>query len=255
MCEYIEERIKAKWSPDVIAKEIETKPEFKETRICTKTIYNYIEKNVFLNISYKDLIYGRYQKRSNVGVNRPSYKNLKGRSIEERPANIEDRQEPGHWEMDLIVGKRGGSKSVLLTMTERKNRCEIIRKLPDKSQESVIHELDVMERRIGRVEFKKRFKTITIDNGSEFLNSSGMERSCLSKKKARTMVFYAYPYSAYERGSNENMNRMIRRFIPKGADIGKYSKKEIKRIENWLNNYPGKILDYYTPREIYNQVA
>jgi IS30 family transposase len=112
-----------------------------------------------------------------------------------------------------------------------------------------------MERQMGRIKFKDTFKSITVDNGSEFLNSSEMERSCLSKKKARTMVFYAHPYSAYERGSNENMNRMIRRFIPKGADIGKYSKQEIKRIENWLNNYPRKILDYYTPLEVYNQVA
>lgn len=255
LCEYIEEKIKASWSPDVIAKEIRKKAEFKYTRICTKTIYNYIDKNVFLNISYKDLIYGRYRKRTDDKVNRPSYKNIKGRSIEERPSSVDERQEVGHWEMDLVLGKQGGSKSVLLTMTERVSRREIIRKLPDKSQHSVIKALDVIERQMGRIKFKDTFKSITVDNGSEFLNSSEMERSCLSKKKARTMVFYAHPYSAYERGSNENMNRMIRRFIPKGADIGKYSKQEIKRIENWLNNYPRKILDYYTPLEVYNQVA
>lgn len=255
LCDYIEAGIKAKKSPDVIAHEIRKKPETFPTTLCTKTIYNYLQHNLFLNVGYKDLIYGRYRKRQSKTVNRPSYKNLQGRSIEDRPPSVDDRQEPGHWEMDLVVGKTGGSKAVLLTMTERTSRREIIRKLPNKTQGSVIQALDKIERQIGRCQFQKTFKTITVDNGSEFLNSSEMERSCLSRKKARTMVYYAHPYSAYERGSNENLNRMIRRFIPKGSDIGQYTKKEIKRIESWLNNYPRKILDYHTPIELYQQVA
>lgn len=97
------------------------------------------------------------------------------------------------------------------------------------------------------------FKTITTDNGTEFLNSDELERSCLSRRKQRTSVYYAHPYSAYERGSNENMNRMIRRFIPKGTDISKYTKQEIKRIEQWLNTYPRKILDYKTPLDVYEE--
>ncbi|MGI6333048.1 MAG: IS30 family transposase [Saccharofermentanales bacterium] len=112
-----------------------------------------------------------------------------------------------------------------------------------------------MERQMGRRQFTQTFRTITVDNGVEFLNSSELERSCLSRRKQRTQVFYAHPYSAYERGSNENLNRMIRRFIPKGADIGKYTKREIKRIEMWLNTYPRKILDYRTPLEVYRLVS
>ena len=251
LCDYIEREIQAGKSPDVISHEIRKKPETFPITLSTKTIYNYLRQNLFLNVGYKDLIYGRYRKRQSKAVNRPSYKNVRGRSIEDRPPRVDDRQELGHWEMDLVIGKPGASKAVLLTMTERTSRREIIRKLPDKTQNSVIHALDVMERQMGRYLFEKTFKTITVDNGSEFLNSSEMERSCLSRKKARTMVYYAHPYSAYERGTNENLNRMIRRFIPKGSDIGKYTKKEIKRIENWLNNYPRKILDYHTPKEIY----
>lgn len=252
---YIENEIKAKKSPDVIAKSIRRRANDYKITLCTKIIYNYLAKNIFLDVSYEDLIYGSYTKKQGNTMNRPSYKNLRGRSIEERPSSVDDRQEQGHWEMDLVVGKKGGSKAVLLTMTERRSILEIIRKLPDKTQESVIKALDMMEWQMGRCRFQKTFKTITVDNGSEFLNSSEMERSCLSKKKARTMVYYAHPFSAYERGTNENINRMIRRFIPKGNDISKYTKQEIKRIENWLNKYPRKILDYYTPQEIYQQVS
>ncbi len=255
LCEYIEGEISAGKSPDIIAQAIRQNPEKYPNPLCTKTIYNYLGQNVFLNVSYQDLTCGHYNKKHNEAVNRPSYKNLCGRSIEERPNTVDDRQEAGHWEMDLVVGKRGGSKAVLLTMTERTSRREIIRKLPDKTQASVILALDVLERQLGRRQFQKTFKTITVDNGSEFLGSSEMERSCLSQKKGRTMVYYAHPYSAYERGTNENMNRMIRRFIPKGTDIGTYTKKEIQRIENWLNNYPRKILGYQTPLAVYGQVA
>jgi IS30 family transposase len=254
MCEYIEKEIKAGISPDVIAQRIKENDKF-QTKLCTKTIYNYLWKNVFFDLDYENLIYGHYKKPKGKGLNRPSYRNIKGRSIEERPEEVEERKEFGHWEMDLVVGGKNKSKEVLLTMTERVAKREIIKKIPDKIQQSVIHALDKMERQMGRVKFREMFKSITVDNGSEFLNSSEMERSCLSKNKLRTMVYYAHPYSAYERGTNENMNRMIRRFIPKGTDISQYTHKEIKRIENWLNNYPRKILGYKTPLEIYEEVA
>ena len=254
LCEFIENGIKDKMSPDVLAHLIERNDDFK-TKICTKTIYNYLEKNIFLDVSYDDLVNGHYKKRGKKSLNRPSYSKTLNRSIEERPAEVDERKIQGHWEMDLLIGKRSGCKEVLLTMSERKVRKGILIKLPDKTQESVIHALDVMERQMGRVKFKKKFKSITVDNGSEFLNSNLIERSCLSKSKQRTMVYYAHPFSAYERGTNENMNRMIRRFIPKGTKLSQFTKKEIKRIENWLNNYPRKILEYRTPDEVYIEVA
>lgn len=206
-------------------------------------------------MAYEDLVYGHYRKKKGTAVNRPSYKNIGGRSIEERPAEANERTQTGHWEIDLVLGGKDSSGACLLTLTERKSRREIIRKLPDKKQTSVIHALDVLERQLGRKGFSQIFKTITADNGSEFLNSHLMERSCLSRRKQRTQVFYAHPYSAYERGTNENMNRMIRRFIPKGTDINRYTKREIKRIEQWLNTYPRKILDYMTPQEAYERAA
>ena len=254
MCEFIENEIKDKKSPDVIASLINGNDDFK-VKICTKTIYNYLEKNIFLDVSYEDLVNGHYKKHHKKGLNRPSYRKTMNRSIEDRPGEVEERKNQGHWEMDLILGGKVNGKEALLTMTERVTKKEIVRKIPDKTQESVTHELDVMESQMGRKAFMKVFKSITVDNGSEFLNSSMLESSCLSRSKQRTVVYYAHPYSAYERGTNENMNRMIRRFIPKGANLSQYTKKEIKRIENWLNNYPRKILNYRTPDEVYELVA
>ena len=106
----------------------------------------------------------------------------------------------------------------------------------------VVNELDKIERKMGSKKFRETFKTITCDNGCENLDFEGIERSVLTKNK-RTKVYYAHPYSAWERGTNENNNKLIRRFIPKGADIGKFSHERIKMIEHWMNNYPRRKLN------------
>jgi transposase, IS30 family len=99
----------------------------------------------------------------------------------------------------------------------------------------VLNTLDKLERKM-KSDFVKKFKLITCDNGCE-----NIERFVL-KEVNRKKVYYVYTYSVWERGTNENINKMIRRFIPKGADIIKYNKKEIKSIEHWINNYPREIL-------------
>ena len=91
-----------------------------------------------------------------------------------------------------------------------------------------------------------------MDNGSEFLDSEGLERSCIKPGEKRTECYYAHPYSSWERGSNENANRLIRRFVPKGTDINKLTQKDVKRIEQWMNNYPRRIFGYKTANDIYN---
>ena len=110
LCNEIEKQIKLKNSPDVIAQNINSRvDEFKVT-LSTRTIYNYLEKNIFLSVDYKDLIYGHYKKKRGDNLNRPSYKNIRGRSIEERPVEANERTETGHWEMDLVVsGRRNGT--------------------------------------------------------------------------------------------------------------------------------------------------
>lgn len=245
---YVENKvIKENYSPDAIIMELEntgfinpaTGEKFK-TQISTKTLYNYIEQGIFPNLTNKDLPReGKELKRKQRRVRR-SYKNVDGKSIWERPKEANERTEAGHWEMDCIEGPKGKDSGCLLTMVDRKHRKTLIFKLPDQTQKSVINVLDKLERKMGRVKFSEEFKTITVDNGSEFLNHEQMERSLRSSKK-RTNIYYCHPYSSWERGTNEQTNGMIRRFIPKGTSISSILKKDIKKIEIWINNYPRRI--------------
>lgn len=245
---YIEEKIgKDKYSPDAVIGEIKAKGILFETMICTKTLYNYIDRGLFLNISNKDLPVKKVRKkRGYKNVRKVALNNQKGRSIEERPESIETRAEYGHWEMDCVVGK---GKACLLVMTERKKRKEMIFKLKSKTQKEVITVIDKLERRY-KGKFSDIFKSITMDNGCEFINSEGLERSCLDPMKQRTKCYYAHPYSAWERGSNENANKLIRRFIPKGTNINKLTLSDIRRIERWINNYPRKMFGYKSANDM-----
>ena len=228
LANHIEKRIiKDKYSPDAVIGEIQAKSLQFDTTICTKTLYSYIDKGIFANISNKDLPVKCDKKKRQYEKVRIAHNNLKGTSIEERPEHIKSREEYGHWEMDCVVGKRGGSGVTLLVLTERSRRKEIIRKMPDKTQESVKKEIDKLERKYGK-KFSKHFKTFTVDNGPEFLNSVELESSILDPQKKRFKLYYAHPYSSWERGSNENANKLIRRFIPKGTDIGKLKHKDIQ---------------------------
>lgn len=240
VADFIEKEIRdEKKSPYAVAEELKQNKEVFKITLCFKTIYNYIEAGFFSALTNKDLPVKKQGKKRDYHHIRLSEKNTKGTSISERPKEIDERKEYGHWEMDTVVGKQG-TKSVLLVLTERMSRSEIILKMSSKSQKCVIEALDKLERKMNG-KFYETFKTITCDNGSENLDFEGVERSCITGA-ARTKVYYAHPYSAWERGSNENANKLIRRFIPKGADIGKIPSKRIKMVENWLNNYPRRIL-------------
>lgn len=213
-----------------------------QTDICTKTLYNYIDAGLFLNISNKHLPQKKQRKKREYKRTVP-LNNLKGDSIEKRPEEVQERDIYGHWEMDTVVSGQGKGKACLLVLSERMTREEIIRKIPDKKTASVISALDKLEREIGARRFRETFRTITCDNGCEFLNFTGIEKSCINKKLPRTKTYFCHPYSSWERGTNENQNGLIRRFIPKGADIGKYSEEDIGHIEHWMNTYPRKILE------------
>ena len=232
--------IKEKMSPYAAAETIKQSGKFKIT-LSYKTIYNYIDAGLFPNLTNKHLPVKKDKKKQKYDKIRQALNNTRGTGISESSKEVENREEYGHWEMDTVVGKKGTS-TVLLVLTERKTREEIIRKIESKSQYCVVRELNKIERKLGSKKFRETFKTITCDNGCENLDYDGIEQSVLTKQR-RTKVYYAHPYSAWERGSNENANKLIRRFIPKGTDIGEFSHERIEMIEQWINNYPRRLFD------------
>ncbi len=248
--EYIRQRLKEdKYSPDAIIGEIRIRELKFESSICAKTLYNYIERGIFFGISNKDLWEKKKRKKRKYRpLGRISYTNRLGRSIEDRPQKVNTRQEYGHWEADTVKGPRR-TKTGLFTLTERKSREEILIKVKRATQEAIQEAIDGLERKYGPV-FKAKFKSITFDNGVEFLNWESLEISAIRENKRRTRVYFAHAYSAWERGSNENQNRMIRRFIPKKKDIAAYSEDQIQDIQDWMNNYPRKVLGYKTANQV-----
>jgi len=252
--EYIRKKIiKDKFSPDAIIGEIKAKGLKFKGMICTKTLYNYIDAGILAGISNENLWEKRKRKkRGYKTVSRVSRTNRMARIITQRPEEVNKRLEYGHWEGDSVKGRQGTTTS-LLTLTERKTLEEIIIKLEQTTQVEVKKAIDSLEKRYG-AEFNIKFKTITLDNGSEFLDWKSLELSVLEQNKQRMTTYFAHAYSAWERGSNENSNRIIRRFIPKGKDIADFDHREIKRIENWINNYPRKILGYKTAKQMVKEL-
>jgi transposase, IS30 family len=241
--------IRDKFSPDAIIGEIKAKGLKFERQICTKTLYNYIDAGLLSGISNKNLWQKRdKKKRKYKTVLRVNTKNKDCRSIEDRPNRINKRVEYGHWEGDTVKGPLG-TKTSLLTLTERKSREEVVVKVNNASQEAIREAIDEMEREYGPA-FKTKFQSITFDNGSEFLEWKTLEISVLKPGERRTMIYFAHSYSSWERGTNENQNRMIRRFVPKGRDIAEFSHADIQEIEDWMNNYPRKILGYRTANQV-----
>ena len=212
---------------------------------------NSIDKGFFTKITNKDLPVKRNKNKKDYKKIHRIKKACAGTSIEDRPEDILEREEFGHMEMDSVIGKREKG-STLLTIIERKTRNIIVKKQPDKTSKSVVETLDELERELGDV-FYKLFKTITVDNGTEFADCEGIERSCVYPGKKRTKVYYCHPYASCERGSNENGNRMIRRKIPKGTSINGYSEEEIQQIEDWVNEYPRRMFGYRSSKDLYKE--
>lgn len=233
-----------KISPCAALGEIKRKGQFRTT-ISKTTLYRYIRAGyIFTRLTMQDvkLKQRHYQKAT---VKRPP----KGTSIEQRPAEIAARNTFGHWEMDCVIGKQG-TKETILAFTERLTRYEIVFKMPDHKADTVVRYVNKLEKRYGK-QFRRLFKSITVDNGVEFSDFKGLEKSIYGGK--RTSVYYCHPYTSCERGSNERLNREIRRLIPKGTDLSTISDKRIQAVENWVNAYPREIFGYATSAELFNE--
>lgn len=213
-----------------------------QTSVCKNTLYNYIRLGLFEGVTMQSLPCPRKsQKHEKITRRKVSLNNSVCQSIEDRDKAILERDNYGHWEMDTVVSGRGG-KGVLLVFTERMTREEEIYKINSKSMQDVTTCINQIEQSIGLKAFRKRYKTITCDNGIEFLDAKGIVSSIHEEAK-RTELYYCHPYRSCERGSNENANKLIRRWIPKGADISSYTNDYIKSVQDWINNYPRKLFN------------
>lgn len=240
--EYIENKIiSEKCSPAAALGYAQNEGREFQTHVCLTTLYSYIDKGVFLRLTNKDLPEKTKRHRKYNKVKKAS-RPPAGESIEKRSQEVNTRSAFGHWEMDTVYSCRDVAKQSLLVLTERKTRKEIIMLMPDRTAESTVRALDRLERRYGAM-FRKLFRSITVDNGGEFSDVAGLERSVMRKGR-RTKIYYCHPYSSFERGSNENANRMIRRQHPKGTNFANVTAKTIRQTENWINNYPRKIHGY-----------
>ena len=230
------------WSPEQISGRIKYKyPNNQIMSISYEAIYKHIYTHRQASLNLKLIALLPYHKTQRRRANKKSKRGVKIKnqiSIDNRPKHIEKREEIGHWEGDLIIGK--DHKSAIGTLVERKSRFTFIVKLKNKKSVTV------------RKGFVKEFnqinslftKTLTYDNGTEMAQHEQFS------KQTGIPVYFAHPYSSWERGTNENTNGLIRRYFPKKTDFSNVTEKELKKVQNALNNRPRKVLGYRTPNEI-----
>ncbi|MDR3294053.1 MAG: IS30 family transposase, partial [Clostridiales bacterium] len=241
LIKFVEEKVlsEEKWSIDSaigFAKEKELFTEF----VTTKTFYNWVDRGL-TKLKNMDLL---LKVRRKARKEQPKRRRVLGRSIDERPKEVETREEFGHWEGDGIVGKE--QKGHLITLVERLTGIGLLFNVGDKQDGRIVEVLKYLKEEMGEV-FAEIFKSITFDNGSEFARSDIMEN------EIKTQVYYAHPYSSWERGTNENWNGMVRRYIPKGSSFEKLTDKDMSKISNCINTLPRKRFGYHTPLDLWKE--
>jgi IS30 family transposase len=231
----IETKLRLEWSPEQVSGWLKR---HYAIQVSHEWIYQYIlaDKqaggNLFRHLrcqKKRRKRYGSYDRRGKL-PNR--------RSIEERPAIVEERQRHGDWEVDTIIGKR--HRQAIVTLTERKSRFSLLAKVEQRTAEQV------GEAVIGLLQpVADRLHTLTADNGKEFAEHERI--AC----ELHTDFFFAHPYAAWERGANENMNGLVRQYIPKTSDLSSVTDKDLRCIMNRLNHRPRKCLDFQSPYEVF----
>lgn len=213
--------------------------------VSAPTLYRYIDNGYIPHVSRKNLREAPKRKRKYQKVKR-NYA-PRGLSIEKRPLVVGTRTTFGHWEMDSIVGKAKGQRQSFLALTERKTRMEILVRVSSKTSAATVAALDALIPKYPQ----GTFQTITVDNGSEFQDCTGMEYDQHGNR--RLTVYYCHPYTSCERGSNERNNRLLRRYFPKGQSLRKYTQKDCDNAAAAINNMPRKILGYATSQQLFEQ--
>jgi IS30 family transposase len=245
LCRAISAKLTRKWSPQQIAGWLMREhPDDEDKRVSHETIY----RSLFIQargVLKKELL---VHLRATRAIRRSRHATLKrtgiGKfndavSIRDRPAEVEDRAVPGHWEGDLIAGS---GNSFIATLVERNTRFVMLAKVGNKDSHSVIQALIKQSRKLA----KELYRSLTWDRGCE-----------MAGHKAFTLatdidVFLCDPHSPWQRGSNENTNRLLRQYFPKGTDLSIHSQAKRSAVARQLNERPRKTLGYETPAERFN---
>lgn len=243
---YVLEKLQLRWSPWQIHVSLQRQfPENKAMQISHEAIYLYIylhSKKELKNLLISEL---RQKRKYRGNVRRGADKRTTIQDpvrIDERPEEVKGREIPGHWEGDLIMGK--DRSSAIGTLVERTTRTIIIVPLKARDATTV------------RKAFEKEFqsipaqmkKTLTYDNGTE------MSQHKLFTKNTKIQVYFTHPYSPWERPTNENSNGLVRDYFPAGTDFNLVSKARLKEVQNQLNERPRHVLDYRTPKEVFEEM-
>lgn len=236
---YVKNKLKDAWSPEQISGRL--KKEQPNMFVSHEAIYQYIYSlNAAQSKELSSLLPRSHKTRKRkhtVGLGHKT-KILNRIGIEERPVIINERKEPGHWETDTMVCK--SNIPAINTTIERVARFAIISKL---NRKNAYNKAQSLIDRLSKIDPKLR-RSITYDNGTENAGHTMVNNSLGTKS------YFAHPYRSWERGSNENINGLIRRFIPKKTDLYSITEERLSEIEFKLNNRPRKCLDYSTPYEV-----
>lgn len=216
--------------------------DYNGSKICTKTLYNYVNSGEIKGLTRFDLPRAvRWKTKKN--YKEYTSKDSRGTSILERPENINSRAEFGHWEGDLVVGPRDGENGAYLTLIERQTRFYLMIPVKNKKSLTILTALKRYKRK--NKAFSRMFKSITFDNGVEFSRWKEMEFSLNIK------TYFGRPYHSCDRGSNENCNGMIRRYIKKGTNINTIDKKETRKINIEINEKRRKLFNYESASSVF----
>ncbi len=242
---YVLEKLKKKWSPRQISVSLSVGfPKNKAMQLSHEAIYFYIYVHAKPELKSELIKELRQQRKYRGNVRRGADKRTTIKDpvrIDERPAEVMGREVPGHWEGDLVMGK--DRLSAIATLNERSSRTVILVHLKAKDATSV--------RKAFEQEFKnipaQMKKTLTYDNGTE------MAQHKLFTKNTKIQVYFAHPYSPWERPTNENSNGLIRHYFPKGTDFSTVTKQELKRVQDELNERPRNVLNWKTPKDVFEE--
>ena len=236
---YVKDKLEEGWSPEIIAGKIGQ--DIRGASISHEAIYQYIYHP---NTEGREELIGQlvrgHRKRKKKGIGRKERKTkIPNRiPIEDRPISVDNRSRYGHWEGDSLVSRK--SLAALNSLVERKSRLLLLTRLQRKTAEltkdAVLQRLQCFPEKVRR--------TLTLDNGSENAKHEAIT------KAIGMQCYFARPYASWQRGSNEQVNGMVRRYFPKGTDFSKITDEQVACVESRINNRPRKCLGYKTPAEV-----